>query len=75
MRTGGSATIVAKLLSTFASHGGAAIIPFDPVVALRALFEFGSFHKVDKLLVMLVKCVADTILSASHAVMVGTSAS
>lgn len=66
VRTGGSPTVIAKLLSTFAHHGTAAKVPLDPEVALGTLLVLGSTHKLYKLLVILVETTVDLVLSTGH---------
>ena len=74
MRTLSASTVVTKLLSTLASHGGAALIPLHPKIALRALLELGSLDKIDKSVVILVMRVVDAVLSTGHTVVVVASA-
>ena len=73
MRTSGTSTYITKLLSTFTSHGGASLNPFDPVFALRTLFEFSSFDKLDEILVSFVECVRNFVLGTCHSFVIDAS--
>ena len=74
MRTLSASTVVTKLLSTLASHGGATLVPLHPITALRALLELGSLDKIDKSVVIFVMRVADAVLSTGHTIVVIASA-
>ena len=74
MRTGCSSTDIAKLLSTLASHSRTPFSSFDPIVALGALLVFGSFDKLDKVLVSLVEGIVDLVFCTAHSMMVQTLA-
>ena len=65
--TGGASAVITKLLSALACHGGAAVVPFHPKVALWTLLELGSLHELYEVLIVLVESVADLVLSTAHA--------
>jgi hypothetical protein len=68
------AAVVAKLLSALAGHGRASLVPFDPILALGALFELGALHKVDKLIVIWIVAVGNSIFGATHSFVIVASA-
>ena len=74
MRTPCSSTVVTKLLPAFTSHRTTALISLNPKVAFRTLLKLGSLHKVNKLFVVLIETVGDSILSTGHTRVVGASA-
>lgn len=70
MGTTSASTIIAELLSALARHSRTALIPLDPVVTLRTLFELGALYKIDESLVIFVKTIVDSVLCAGHAMMI-----
>ena len=73
MRTGRPTTVVTELLSTLAGHSRTTVISFHPKIALWTLLELGSLHEFYEILVVLVKSIADFVLSTTHTFVVETS--
>ena len=70
MRTGSPSTFITKLLAAFTGHCWAAIVPFDPKLALGALFVPCPLDKLDEIFIILIKTVIYLVFSTGHAVMV-----
>lgn len=70
-----SSTFIAEGLSTATCHEVAAHTSFYPELALRTLLIFGTLNKFFKFLIVLAVAVVDTILRASHAMMIIAAAS
>ena len=66
MRTTRPSTIITKLLPTLTLHRTTPLIPLNPETTLRTLLEFGSLHKINKLLIILIKTITHPILCTSH---------
>lgn len=70
-----SSAVIAKLLSTLASHGAAPFFPLHPILAFGALLKLGSLHEIDKLLIVFVETVTDPVLGTTHPMVILAPAS
>ena len=57
-------------MAAFTGHSGAAIVPFDPKLALGALFVPCPLDKLDEIFIILIKTIINLVFSTGHAVMV-----
>jgi hypothetical protein len=74
MRTTRPSTIIAKLLTALACHGGATSIPLDPIFAFRTLFKLSALCKLNESLIVFIEAIVNSILFAAHSRVKITSA-
>ena len=72
MWTSRPSTTITELLPAFTSHTRTSLRSLDPIVAFGTLLESSSSHELNKLFVIFVETIIDSILGTGHSMMIFT---